>query len=296
MSVLRAGRMRRSLLLAPDQAVQFLPWVFGLMIYAAALSALGLFVLHDSLRSAQRALATTISLQVPADASPARLRTLLATLRQTPAIASVHLLDQKETARLLAPWLGSSVALDELPMPRLIDVQATPAGRIDFAALNRELSFVVPGARMEDHRRLLRGMRVAAARIDGILGAAIAVALALIAALAAFAAGAGPRADSSQLELLHLLGAADGAIARKVALRWLRLGGCGGLVGAAAALLTVLLLGDAGAVVRLPATSAAAGLGDWRLWAVLIGAVPAAGLIAMSGAGAAVLRRLARMP
>ena len=296
MSALRSARARRGFPLGRNDAARFLPWALGLMAYAAVLSAVGLILFNASLSAAQRTLATTLSLQVPADASPARLRTVLAVLRQTPGIASVRLLDDAETARLLAPWLGSAVPLAKLPVPRLIDVRADPARRIDFATLHRELASVVPGARLEDHRRLLPAMRAGAARIDALLGAAIAAALALIAAAAWFAVRAGLVAERPLVELLHLLGAADRAIARRVALRGLWLGASGGLIGAVAAFLTIFALGGTGSVVPLPAPATADQLGDWRLWVVMIGIVPAAGLIAMASAGIAVLRRLARMP
>jgi cell division transport system permease protein len=296
MSMRRFGRARPGLPLGRDAAARFLPWVLGLMVYAAVLSGIGLIALHASLRGAQRALAATLTLEVPADASPARLRTAVAVLRQTPGVASAHLLDVAATARLLIPWFGSTAALAHLPVPRLIDLQATPDRRLDLAALHKRLLWVVPGARLEDHRPLLQGMRAAALRVDGILAAIIGVALALIAASAAFAAGARLPADRPEIELLLLLGATDRAIARQAMLRWLRLGALGGLIGAVAALLTVRVLGDVGAVVRLPAAVAATPLGDWRLWAVAIGSVPAAGLIAMAGARVAVLRRLAQLP
>jgi cell division transport system permease protein len=296
MSMRRFARARLGLPLGRDAAARFLPWLLGLMVYVAALSGVGLIVLHASLRGAQHALAATLTLEVPADASPARLRTAVAVLRQTRGIAAVRLLDEAETARLLKPWFGSAAALAHLPVPRLIDLEADPGRRLDLATLHKRLAWVVPGARLEDHRPLLQGMRAAALRVNGILAAIIAVALALIAASAAFAAGAGLRADRPEIELLLLLGAADRAIARQVALRWLRLGALGGLIGAVAALLTVRALGDVGAVVRLPAAVAATPFGDWRLWAVVGGSVPAAGLIAMAGARVAMLRRLARLP
>lgn len=294
MSIGHFGRARRGLPLGRDAAACVMPWVLGLMVYAAVLSGIGLVLLHASLLRAQRALAATLTLEVPADASPARLRTVVAVLRQTPGIASAQLLDAAATTRLLKPWFGPAV-LAHLPVPQLIDLQAAPGRRIDLAALGKRLAWVAPEARLEDHRPLLRGMRAAARRVDGVLAVVIAVALLLIAAVAGFAAGAALRAERPQIELLLLCGAADGAITGQVMRRWLELGALGGLVGAAAALLSVLALGDVGAVVRLPAAATAL-LSDWRLWALAGGSVPAAGLIAMAGARVALRHRLARLP
>ena len=292
---------RRGLPLGPDQSGRFLPWVFAFLVYVAGLGGVGLIVLDDTLRASEHALAATLTLQVPADASKARLETVLALLRQTAGIVSVDLLEPAETARLLEPWLGVSVPLDELPVPRLIDLRIDPSGGADVAALRQKLASVVPNARLDDQRPGLQQMRVAAHRIEGILAASITVALLLVAVSAVFAVRTALIADRSVAGLLHVLGAADADIARGFAIRSLRLGLLGGVIGAVAALLTILALSGAGSVVQLPVPvtvngAAAHGIADWRVWGVLSGVVPAAGLIAMASAWATVLRRLAGMP
>jgi cell division transport system permease protein len=288
---LRRRPARADLPLGRDEAARFLPWVFALMVYVAAMAGVGLVVLYDTLHAADRSLGATLTLEVPADTSEARLETVLAALRQTRGVLAVHLLEPAETARLLEPILGSPVTLDGLPVPRLIDVGVDPDGSIDFTTLRQHLASLVPEARLDDHRAALVGVRAASRRLAGILAAAIAAALLLIAASAGFTGRLG-RAGA----LLHDLGAADGDIARPLAKRSLRLGLLGGVIGAAAALVTILAVGGADAVIRLPAPVATMGIGDWRLWAVLAGSVLAACIIAMTGARVTVMRRLARMP
>jgi cell division transport system permease protein len=287
---------RRELPLGPDQSGRLLPWVVALLVYVAGLCGVGLIVLDDTVRASEHALATTLTLQVPADASNARLETVLALLRQTPGIVSVRLLEPAETARLLEPWLGPSVPLDELPVPRLIDLRIEPERGPDVAALRQQLASVVPDARLDDRLPWPKGVRSAAQRIEGVLAASVAVALLLVAASAVFAVRTALMADRSVAELLHVLGAADSDIARGFAIRSLRLGLLGGVIGAVAALLTILALSGSGSIVQLAAPIPANGVGDWRVWAVLSGATFAAGLIAMATAWASVLRRLAAMP
>jgi len=265
------------------------------LVYVAGLGGVGLLVLDDTLRASEHALAATLTLLVPAEASSARIETVLALLRQTPGILSVHLLEPAETARLLEPWLGS-VPLDELPVPRLIDLRIDPNGKTDLAELRQKLASVVPDSRLDDHRRWPQGMDAAVRRIEGILGASIAAALLLIAASAAVAARGAVMADRSAIELLYLLGAADSDIAGGFVARSLRLGLSGAVIGAGAALLTIIALSGVGSVVQLPAPIAVNAAADWRVWGGLVGIVPAAGLIAMASAWIAVRRRLAAMP
>lgn len=296
----RASFARRALPLGPDPSARFLPWILALLVYVAGLGGIGLIVFDASLRASEQAFATTLTLQVPAETSDARLETVLALLRQTHGIVSVHLLEPAEAARLLQPWLGTSVSLDELPVPRLVDLRIDPAAEPDIAALRQQLASVVPDARLDDHRLWPRAAHAVARRIEGIVAAGIVLALLLIAVSAAFAVHSAVMVGRSAIELLHLLGAADSAIAGGFAIRSLRQGLLGGAIGAVAALLTILALSGAGAIVQLPSPPAANGpairLADLRALAILAGLVPAAGLIAMATAWVAVTRRLARMP
>jgi cell division transport system permease protein len=286
---------RRRPALGMNQSGRLLPLVVAFLVYVAGLGSVALLVLDDTLRASEHALAATLTLEVPAETSSARIETVLALLRQTPGIVSAHLLEPAETARLLEPWFGP-VHLDELPVPRLIDLRIDPNGKTDLVELRQKLASVVPDSRLDDHRRWPQGMDVAVRRIEGILGAGIATALLLIGASAVIAAYAALMADRPVVELLHLLGAADADIADGLATRWLRLGLIGGLIGAIAALLTILALSGAGSVVQLPAPIAVNAVADLRVWGILSAVVPAAGLIAMAGAWVVVRRRLAAMP
>jgi hypothetical protein len=104
---------------------------------------------------------------------------------------------------------------------------------------------VVPEARLVDVPPLPRGR--GRHRIEGILAAGIVVAVLLVAASAVFLVRAAFSADRSTAELLHMLGAA----VRKSPARW-QSGHCGSNARrrhrAVAALLTIVVIGDAGSL------------------------------------------------
>lgn len=287
---------RYALPLNRARAPRLLCLVLALMAYVAALGAAGLVAIRDSLRAPDNALATTLTLQVPADASQARLRTVMALLHQTAGIGSVRQLGNTETARLLTPWLGPSAPIDNLPVPHLIEIRTGPARDMDLATLRRQLAAVVPQARLEDHRILLDGMRRSAVFLEAILAAALTIGLALIAFLTVFAMRARLAIEQPGIELAHLLGAADRAISRQLAGGWLLLGEIAGILGAGAAFLTILALGEASATVRLQAPIGFSGVAGLRVWSALIGVAAAAGLIAATCARITVRRSLARLP
>ena len=281
---------------AGDMASWIAPWLVALMVYIAGLAGIGLILIDETLRASENLLSGRLTIQVPANASAARIETILAVLRQTSGIRSVHLLTSSETSRLLESWLGSPVPLEELPVPRLIDVEIDPASTIDMPKLATQLGAVVPEIRLDDYRPAVGGLRTRTWAVQALLGAVIGGALLLVATSAAFATGAAFAARRSDIELLHLLGADDRQITQPYTARSLvrALIGCG--IAAAATLATVAALGGALPLIRLAAPAGGIGPGDWRLWTVLAAITIAAGILAASSARTTVRRRLARLP
>jgi cell division transport system permease protein len=288
--------LRLDLPLRQDASGRFLPWIIALMVYLAATGGVALMWLDDSLGNWDTMLSSSLTLQIPADASPARVEMVLGTLRQTRGIVAVHPLDGAETAHLLEPWLGAAVPIDNLPLPRLIDLRIDPRAVIDYAALKAQLDTITPNTELDNNRAWLGDVRNFALRAEGVITAVVFVVTALIIAIIVFTARVGLAIHHSVIELLHLLGAQDSYIARQFQIHALSLGLRGGVVGGIAAAVTVLVLVPAGHALKLPVPIAISGIFDWRLWLLLIVAALAAGGVAMMTARITVLRQLARMP
>jgi cell division transport system permease protein len=292
----RLPSLRLDLPFRRDASGRFLPWIIALMVYLAALGGVAMMSLGDTLGEWDKSLTSTLTLQVPADTSPARLEMTLALLRQTPGIVAERLLEPADIAHLLEPWLGSSVPIGSLPLPRLIDIRIDPGAAIDYTTLRQHLDSVLPNAQLDNNRAWLGGVRSFAVRIEAMIGIGVIVVAALTVLIIVFTARIGMAIHRSVVELLHLLGARDAYIARQFELHALSLGLRGGVIGGVAVALTVAILGPAGRALQLPLPIAAYGIFDWRLWLLLILAGLAAGGIAMLTARITVLRQLVRMP
>jgi cell division transport system permease protein len=285
----------RGLPLGRNDALWWMTPVVALIVYVAALAGIALVAVDDALGAAEDSVATRLTVQVPADASNARLQTVVAALRQTPGVRAATVLTPAETARLLEPWLGAPVPADELPVPRLIDVEIERGAAVDLAALRQQVAAIVPGARVDGHEAWLDHRRAAAWRLRGVLAAAIVAALLALLLLALYTTRAALAARRSDIELFHRLGAVDADIARPFAIRAAALALLGGAIGALAVLPTAAALGGADGLPGLPVAAGGTGLGDWRLWAILGAAVAGAAVIATAGALAAARRRLRRL-
>ena len=64
----------------------------------------------------------TVRIAAPAETRSQQIAVVLDILGTTPGIASAIVLDDAEQARLLAPWLGTDLPLDALPLPAMISV------------------------------------------------------------------------------------------------------------------------------------------------------------------------------
>ena len=134
---IRLPRSRRALPpFAGDAASLLAPWLVALMVYVASLGGIGLILVDETLRASENLLSARVTVQVPAEPRQRGSR------RYWPAApdprrrvgASAEPVGDR---RLLEPWLGSPVSLEELPVPRLIDVGLDPAAAIDCRARER---------------------------------------------------------------------------------------------------------------------------------------------------------------
>jgi len=290
------AQFRLDLPFQQDASGRFLPWIIALMVYLAAMGGIGLIWLSDALNQWNASLASSLTLQVPADVSQPRIEMALGALKQTKGVVSARLLQPEETSKLLQPWLGNSVAVATLPLPHLVDIRIDPQATIDYTTLRQQLDSIVPNAQLDNNRSWLGTVRDFAVRIEGVITAGVIAVTALIVAIIIFAARIGLAIHRSVIELLHLLGARDAYIARQFQVHALSLGLRGGVIGGAAAALTVMVLGPAGRMLELPMPINTHGLLDWRIWLLIVVVGLAAGGIAMATARITVLRQLARMP
>lgn len=156
--------------------------------------------------------------------------------RASPGIAQVRVFSREESARLLEPWLGSGLALEDLPVPRVVVLKLAPDQAADLSGLRRRLGERVPGATLDDHRGWVERMRAMAS--SAVIGGIVIVILVLAATVLSvtFATRGAMAANMPVIEVLHFIGARDAFIARQFQRHFLALGLKGGLIGGAAAI------------------------------------------------------------
>lgn len=293
-------RGRDDIPLRRDGTARFLPWLIAPTVYLAAIAIGFMLALNGALQQWDRGLAGTMTVELPPSAaSDAAVAASVATLRGTPGIASATPLDRAAEGKLLQPFLGTAVAPEELDLPRLIDVRVAAGATLDLGALKARLAAAAPGAVLDDHQQWLDRLYALALSVEAAGLAIVAMVSAASILTVIFTTRAGLAVHRDVIELLHMMGARDGYIARQFEREALRLGFAGGVGGLILAALTIWGLGHAAAAVSVFGQEAAL-LPDLHLvvwqWSALLLLPVAAGLAAMVTARLTVLRALARLP
>ncbi len=202
-----------------------------------------------------------VSREVTIQVIPAAGRDIDATVQQAaalargfPGIGDVLPYSKEQSSKLLEPWLGSGLSLDELPVPRLIVVRIAPGAAPDISQLRRNLAEQVPGAVLDDHRGFIERMRAMAgtAVAAGVFILILVVAATMLSVT--FATRGAMATNKPVIEVLHFVGAKNGFIAGHFQRHFLMLGLQGGVLGGGVA---VLLFALAGVFSRWFAGSAA---------------------------------------
>src|SRR6476469_4693801 len=158
-------------------------------------------------------------------------------MRTQPGIVQVKPFSKDESARLLEPWLGTGLSIDQLPVPRVVVARVQPGTTLDLAGLRKAVTQVAPSASVDDHRAWIERMRsMTGATVFAGIGMLVLVSAATIIS-GSFATRGAMAANRPIVEVLHFVGAGDRYIANHFLRHFLRLGLQGGAIGCVAAML-----------------------------------------------------------
>ena len=214
--------------------------VVAIMTFLASLTTGVVLLVSASAAEWQADVASEITVQVRPQAGRDIERDAIAVadaVRGQPGIVEVRPFSPEESAKLLEPWLGSGLSLDELPVPRVIVARVAPGTALDLAALRAHIAQVAPTASVDDHRAWIERMRSMSGAT--VLAGVGILALMIVATIisVSFATRGAMAANRPIVEVLHFVGAGDRFIADRFFRHFLLLGLEGGVIGGGAAML-----------------------------------------------------------
>jgi cell division transport system permease protein len=214
--------------------------VIAILTFLAALTAGAVTMVVGTASDWQADVAREVTIQVrPASSGrdiEADVRSALDLARTTAGIAEVRAYTKEESEKLVEPWLGSGLALGDLPIPRLIVVKLASDFKPDLAALRKSLAAKVPNASLDDHRGWIDRMRAMAETAVAAGVAILALVIVVTVFSVTFATRGAMATNFAIVEVLHYVGATDSFISNQFQRHFLLLGLKGGAIGGGAAI------------------------------------------------------------
>jgi cell division transport system permease protein len=232
---------RKSAPIVPPQNVagSALILVIAIMTFLSCLTLGAVTLVRDTAATWQTQIAREATIQIKPAEDFDMEAGLVAAQRIVSGFAGVRsasIVGAEATIRLLEPWLGSGLDIDELPVPRLVIVTIDPASPPDFAAMRTALSAEVPQAALDDHRTWVDRL-VAMARTTVTIGISVlALMLAATVLSVVFATRGAMAGNGHIIEVLHFVGAEARFIAGEFRRHFLLTGMKGAAAGGLAAI------------------------------------------------------------
>ena len=206
--------------------------VVAIMTFLASLTTGAVMLVRAAAAEWQSDVAREVTIQV----RPMRDRDLEAEVaraaeiaRAFPGVGEVRPYSKEESARLLEPWLGSGLSLDDLPVPRMIVVKLSSGGTGRSGAAAKRWPSGSPARALDDHRAWIDRMRtMAQTTIVGGIGVLVLMLVATVLSVI-FATRGAMATNRPIVEVLHFIGAKSGFIAGQFQRHFLLLGLEGGV-------------------------------------------------------------------
>ena len=220
------------------------PWVIAIMSFSIMLIAASGLALASTAALVSRSIEARYTLQVPGGG--ANLDQLVATVRSTPGVRSVQAVPESDMRQTLEHWLGPAAESAELPVPALIDFDATDASRLP--SLQQRAQSIAPGASIVAHRDSVGPLLHSLHLLQWIAFGLVLLLSAAASAAVVLAARGALDTHRFTIEVMHGIGATDLQVThlfqRKILIDAL----IGSLAGALAAAVVLLLLASGAAL------------------------------------------------
>ena len=158
-------------------------------------------------------------------------------------ISKVIALNDDAAAKLLEPWLGTGLNIEELPVPKLLTVTIESDAKPDFEAMREALKVNVPGSSLDDHRAWVDRLNTMAWAMVMVGISIFSLVMAATILTVIFATRGAMDSNRNVVEVLHFVGADAGFISNEFQQHFLKLGLKGAASGGAAATLLFIALG-----------------------------------------------------
>lgn len=227
---------------AQDSSRYFLPWISMLMIFIASLTLAGGLTAYRALSHWKANVSGAMTVQIPVvdvkgeaknpENLALEIEQTLTVLRTSPGILGAKVLEEDQMRRLMTPWLGEQADVENLPLPKVIDVSVDTNNPPQTDLIKSELADQVPSAVLDTHRVWLDSLITMAKGFMKLTIFILGLLILTTAFTVIYSAKTSLSVHKKVVRLVHMMGANDFYIAWQYAVRVFKLtflGGFGGL-------------------------------------------------------------------
>ena len=218
----------------------FLSWITMLMTFVAALTLFASISMNNIINHWNNVISGSLTIQQPTydlkginreEAALKELTQITELLKQQPFVVSFHVLTNEEMDKLMSPWLGELSQVNELPIPKLVDVKLDKSIPFSLEMFKTELNTIAPYAQVDSHRIWLSNLIDIAGGIQKTIFIILALLILTTAFTVIYTTRSGLLVQSGTLNLLQMMGAKDFTIAFSVAFHAFWKSFLGGIIG-----------------------------------------------------------------
>lgn len=251
---------KQELQLKNENTGLFLQVIISIAVFIFAITLSGVLAVNSMIGNWNRSILGSLTVQVIPSQNPNQEKALSETLahqekvvdflRSVNGVLKVTPLTNEQLGELLTPWLGDDISINELPVPRIIDVKIDSNVNINFSQLSKDLNNVSPLASLDNHKLWLNKLIAFA---DGLkmIATTILLLVSLITSGAIFyTTKMSLGLQRGVIEILHIIGAKDTYIAQQYARHMGALGFIGGLGGIVFAIPAIFFIGNLASAIE----------------------------------------------
>ena len=251
---------KQELQLKSENTSLFLQIIISIAVFIFAITLSGVLAVDSMILSWNRSILGSITIQIIPSQNLNKEKAFAETkaheekvvdfLKSVNGVIKVTPLNDKQLEELLAPWLGDDVKIEELPVPRLIDVKVENNFAPDFTQLSQDLATVSPLASLDNHKLWLNKLIAFAGGLK-MIATTILLLVALITSGAIFyTTKMSLGLQHNVIEILHIIGAKDTYIGQQYAKHMGFMGFIGGLCGIIFAIPAIFFIGNLASAIE----------------------------------------------
>ena len=232
---------KQELPLKGDSTSMFLQIIISISVFLFTLTLAGVLSINSMLHNWNESILGSLTVQIMPVNSSNKDKSTQETLEQqnkvieflnsVKEVEKASALEDAQLKKLIQPWLGDGVNIDNLPIPRIVDVKIKKGADIDFGLLAEKLADISELASLDNHKLWLSKLIRFA---DGLKALALSVLVLVILVSSGaifYTTQTSLGLHKYTIAILHQMGAKDTYVAQQYSKRTAYLGFIGGLIG-----------------------------------------------------------------